>query len=258
MLSYYIKEFPISKLTNHGEEGWTRDPYHIRNRYKYLEAIVEDIETSGIFEPVIVTQFNNDFCPGAHGVNRLAAIIRHTDRKTFPAILNTNEVLDAPLVTTKEQLQTYYKRNLLDPKVAEVNFTQNGIQISSWGSFSVDQIEKSFSASDNTKERVIDLFAVEHLHNMTLDIENTDPEQLSYWCIQYFQNYNYDYIDLFSQVSTLESIIDLTHEDDVIDLGSLKARLEDVEHKIVRYETATPPTTKTDFYKWLQNPLKGE
>lgn len=182
--SYYIKSFPINLLANYAEEQWVHNPNSLRNKYKYLEAIIEDIDNS-FCEPILVTKSGNDYIPGPHGVNRLMALIKIKNVNEFPAILNTPDPIsifsEVQQITTLQELQKYYKRELSDPNVASVIFGANGIEINSWNSFSVQEIAKTFKASQETKNRIIELFAIEHIDNNTLKSYNISQEQLDKW-----------------------------------------------------------------------------
>src|SRR5690606_14959148 len=119
-----------------------------------------------ICEPILVTQSGDQYLPGGHGVNRLMAIIRHTEWKAFPAIINLDTIpnfLKDKLIqiNTFDDIQKFYKRDLTNC----VSFGDHGVQLGTWGSFQPHELAKTFKASEKTKDRIIELFAIEHLEN---------------------------------------------------------------------------------------------
>jgi|AntRauTorckE6833_2_1112554.scaffolds.fasta_scaffold05894_5 hypothetical protein len=122
---YYVAEFPIERITDRGEEGWYKQPQHLRHQYDFLGAILEHIDNT-FCEPVQITmRTDGTVAVGPSGVTRLYALATLRDWQTIPAIVSTNTTpkwLDTTIpVTTNEQFASFYR---LEP--AELGFTTDG------------------------------------------------------------------------------------------------------------------------------------
>jgi len=122
---YYVAEFPIDQITDRGEEGWYRQPQHLRHQYDFLGAILEHIDNT-FCEPVQITmRAGGTVTVGPSGVTRLYALATLQGWQTIPAIVSTTITppwLDTTVpVTTSEQFARYYR---LEP--AELGFMADG------------------------------------------------------------------------------------------------------------------------------------
>lgn len=181
---YYVEKFPFAKLNTLGEEPWVKDPTSLRNRYRYLEAIIEHINND-ICEPIQVMQSGNQYLAGPHGANRLYAIYKLTEETHFPAVISCKTIpdfLEDPVeIKDIDDLSKYFHRDIKNITTASVNFADDGrLFFNTWGSFSNPmKLFETFKASPETTSRIAELFAIESMHSGSYDYTNTSvPDEL--------------------------------------------------------------------------------
>lgn len=153
--AYYIEQFPISKITATGEDGWCHLPNHPRMRYGYLDAVLEHIDNSGRIDPIQILIHNeSQVHVGPSGVARLFALTYKRNFTHIPAIVSTSEVYDWMLnpieITTTDQLLSYFSPDYL-PK--SYSLDENGAFWHNHAPY-VDDIERSMKVSTETKQRL--------------------------------------------------------------------------------------------------------
>jgi hypothetical protein len=151
---FYVKEFPIARITDCGEEGWYQMPQHLRYRYDFLGAILEHIDNT-FCEPIQITMRDDrTVTAGPSGVTRLYALRTLRDWISIPAIVSTTstpEWLDvSEPVTSREQLRSYYR---LEP--ADYGFTEDGRVYHRNYNPNSEQVAATMVVRDDTKARVI-------------------------------------------------------------------------------------------------------
>lgn len=119
--SFFIPNFPVSNIINAGMDGWIDDPNHIRHKYGFIDIILEHIENTKYFEPVMIAYHHDrDVSAGPSGVARLHGVIHNWDWNYVPAIVVTPvpvcktilSMFNKELITTREQLRSYF---ILEP-----------------------------------------------------------------------------------------------------------------------------------------------
>lgn len=122
---YFVKQFPIERITQRSESGWHRQPGHVFNRYGFDEMILEHIDNT-FCEPIQITlRSEQEISAGPSGVMRLYALSHKRGWTHIPAIVSALEEpnwLDVSVpVRSKEQFRSYYR---LEP--ADFGFEENG------------------------------------------------------------------------------------------------------------------------------------
>ena len=157
---FYIKEFPIDRIIDRGEEGWYQMPHHLRHRYDFLGAILEHIENT-FCEPIQITmRGDTDVAAGPSGVTRLYALRTRQDFKTIPAVVSTLVTPDwldtsTPIVT-REQFRSYYR---LEP--ADYGFAPDGRAYHRNHNPNPAQVAATMVVSDETRQRIITMLEEE-------------------------------------------------------------------------------------------------
>ena len=157
---YYVKDFPIDRITNRWESGWHSQPLHPRNRYDFAGAILEHIDNT-FCEPIqIIVRSDQEVSAGPSGVARLYALIHRRGWTTIPAIVSAScapEWLDmsAP-ITSLEQFRSYYR---LEP--ATYGFEEDGRAYHHNQNPNPAQITDTFVVSEATKQRILTMLEEE-------------------------------------------------------------------------------------------------
>lgn len=151
---YYVKAFPIDRITQKGYEGWHDMPDHTRHKYRFLDAILEHIDNT-FCEPVQITMRSEaDVSAGPSGVARMYALSNIRGWETIPAIVSTltePEWLDtSEPVTSLEQYRSYYR---LEP--VGIGFEENGRAYHRNQNPNPAQVMATMAVSDETKARLV-------------------------------------------------------------------------------------------------------
>jgi hypothetical protein len=154
--SYYIPNFPVNKITVDGRDGWINVPNHPKNKYKFLDAILEHIDNTNHIDPIrIVIHDENQVHVGPSGTSRLYALTHIRNYKYVPAMVSTTKYYDwfgddIVEIKTKEQIRSYL---LLEPVTYELEpdgkiwwHNENPNE---------SQIRKTFKVSNDTIERIL-------------------------------------------------------------------------------------------------------
>lgn len=157
---FYVKEFPIERLTDRGTSGWHAMPNHTRNRYRFEDAILEHIDNT-FCEPIqVLIRDETQIVAGPSGVARLHALIHKRGWTHIPAIVSTLITPDwldiSTPVTTKEQLRSYYR---LEPK--DYGFSENGAAYHLNQNPNPEQMRETFVVSQETLERMLNMLKEE-------------------------------------------------------------------------------------------------
>jgi len=157
---YYVKEFPIERLTAWGGDGFLTMSEHTRNRYGFLDAILEHIDNT-FCEPIqILIRNQNEISAGPSGVSRLYALATKRHWTHIPAIVSTAIIpdwLDTSVpITTLEQYRSYYR---LEPKT--YGFETDGRAYHHNHNPNKIQIEQTMMVSAETKKRLLAMLAEE-------------------------------------------------------------------------------------------------
>ena len=151
---YYVREFPVAHIADRGESGWHQNPNHVRNRYRFEDAVLEHIDNT-FCEPIqILIRNEKEIAAGPSGVVRLHALATLRGATVIPAIVSTAIVpswLDTSVpVTTLEQFRSYYR---LEP--ADYGFEADGRAYHHNHNPNPAQVAETFAVSDATRERII-------------------------------------------------------------------------------------------------------
>jgi hypothetical protein len=163
MKSYYVPEFPISKITMTGEDGWVRIPNHPRMRYGYLDAVLEHIDNSKRIDPIqIIIHDEKQVHAGPSGVARLYALTKMRGYANIPCIVNSKQIYDwfGPYkeITSVEEFLGYFDPEYL-PK--SYSLDENGAFWSNHRPYASDVV-KSMRVSDETKNKLIKMIEEEY------------------------------------------------------------------------------------------------
>jgi hypothetical protein len=153
--AYFVKNFPVNKITQTGEDGWCHMPSHARMRYRYLDAVLEHIDNSNRIDPIQINIYNDtQVSAGPSGVARLFALMNVRHVEYVPAIVNTEKVYDwfneYVEITSIEQFLSYFSDDYL-PK--SYSLDDNGVFWSNHRPY-IEDIEKSMKVSIETKQRL--------------------------------------------------------------------------------------------------------
>lgn len=119
--SFFIPNFLVSNIINPGMDDWINDPNHIRHKYGFIDVILEHIENTKYFEPIMIMYHHDkDVSAGPSGVARLYGATHRWDWNYVPAIVVTpipicdtiTNIFNKTLITTREQLRSYF---ILEP-----------------------------------------------------------------------------------------------------------------------------------------------
>ena len=151
---YYVKEFPIEKITDLGTSGWHNMPNHTRSRYRFDDAVLEHIDNT-FCEPIqILMHDERQVVAGPSGVVRLHALIHKRGATTIPAIVSTKVEPDwldtSEPVVSLEQFRGYYR---LEPM--SIGFDEDGKAYHHNFNPNPEQLMETFMVSDETKERML-------------------------------------------------------------------------------------------------------
>lgn len=157
---YFVKDFPIEKLTDKGGDGFLFDPNHIRNRYGFVDAILEHIDNT-FCEPVqILIRNEREITAGPSGVTRLHALSTKRGWTHIPAIVSTTiepEWLDTSIpITSLAQFRSYYR---LEP--ATYGFEEDGRAYHHNQNPNPEQVNETFVVSEATKKRILEMLEIE-------------------------------------------------------------------------------------------------
>jgi hypothetical protein len=153
--AYFVRNFPVNKITQTGEDGWCHMPNHPRMRYKYLDAVLEHIDNSNRIDPIQITiHSDTQVSAGPSGVARLFALSRIRNAEYVPAIVNTEKAydwfVDYVEITNTDELLSYFSSDYL-PKSYSID--ENGAFWHNHRPY-IEDIEKSMKVSNETKERL--------------------------------------------------------------------------------------------------------
>jgi len=176
----FTKELSVEKIDVYGEEGWVNIPNHVRNKYKFLEAIAESIQITGC-DPIKVTVSNQGLLvAGPSGVNRLQAVIKVLKWTAVPALICCEKVPafidDYEVVASDEQLRSYFSRR---PKRLKLVRSESGKVLSYdhySGSLFPDDVRKNWVGKPDTVDRMYRLAVEERRANGTIDEKPYDSE----------------------------------------------------------------------------------
>lgn len=168
---YYIKNFPIDKIDVDGREGWVDNPNSLKNRYQFLEAIAEHITNCGYCEPIRLVESDEIISAGPAGVSRLQSVIKILKWKTIPGLLICRnlpewcEHLDEQplLMTSKDMIRSFFDR---EPLRLDFNDIEGYMLYN--GAPQPDIAERTMKVSQETKQRMIELFTIERTQDGTL------------------------------------------------------------------------------------------
>lgn len=115
MKSYFVPNFPVNKIHRINEDGWVHIKNHPKNKYRWLDAVLELIENTGVIDPVQISIHNlNDIAAGPCGANRLYALVNIKKVETVPAVVYTKEVYNwfgnYELIDTSEKLKNLFRK----------------------------------------------------------------------------------------------------------------------------------------------------
>ncbi len=157
---YYVKELPIDRITDRGEEGWYQMPQHLRYQYDFLGAILEHIDNT-FCEPIQITvRDDGSVVAGPSGVTRLYALRTLRGWTTIPAIVSTTMIPDwldvSNPVTGREQLRSYYR---LEP--ADYGFAEDGRAYHRNHNPHPEQVNETMVVAETTTKRIITMLEEE-------------------------------------------------------------------------------------------------
>lgn len=153
--AYYVKQFPIDKITVTGEDGWCYITQHPRMRYGYLDAVLEHIDNSKRIDPVqIIIHDEKQIHAGPSGVARLFALTHIRQYTHVPAIVSSPTIFEwfeNPIeITNLEQFLSYFSQDYL-PK--SYSLDHNGAFWTNHAAY-IEDVERSMKVSTETKNRL--------------------------------------------------------------------------------------------------------
>ena len=161
--AFYVPRFPVSKITMTGEDGWCHLPNHPRQRYGYLEAVLEHIDNMGRIDPIQITIHDeNQVHAGPSGVGRLFALMNMRGITHVPCIVNSTEAYvwfgDYTEIETEEELLGYFDPDYL-PKSYSID--ENG---AFWHNHrpEASDVMRSMRVSEETKHRLLKMIEEEY------------------------------------------------------------------------------------------------
>jgi hypothetical protein len=151
---FYVRAFPVARITDRGESGWHSQPGHTRNRYRFEEAILEHIDNT-FCEPIqILIRSEKEVIAGPSGVVRLHALATLRGWSEIPAIVSAAAVppwLDISVpVESIEQFRGYYR---LQP--ADLGFEPDGKAYHRNHNPNPAQLAETFAVSEATRARIL-------------------------------------------------------------------------------------------------------
>ena len=157
---YYVKDFPIDRITDRGGDGFLFMPEHIRNRYGFVDAVLEHIDNT-FCEPVqILIRSEQEISAGPSGVTRLHALLHKRGWTHIPAIVSAAiepDWLDTSIpIATLQQFRSYYR---LEP--ASYGFEEDGRAYHHNENPNPEQVVETFVVSDETKKRILEMLEIE-------------------------------------------------------------------------------------------------
>lgn len=158
--AFFVANFPIDRITDSGEEGWYYDRNHLRNQYRFLDAIIEHISNT-FCEPVQITmRCDGSVVAGPSGVTRLYALSTLCGWETIPAIVSTTTKprwLDTSVpVTSVKALRSHYR---LEP--ADIGFASDGRVYHRNYNPNPAQIMTTLEVAPATKQRIVTMLQKE-------------------------------------------------------------------------------------------------
>jgi len=153
---YYVPNFPVSKVTDDGRDGWINQPNHPKHQCGFLQAILEHIDNTNHIDPVrIVIHNERDIQVGPAGTSRFYALTHLRNHTTVPAIVSTTSYFDwfgenSIQIEDKEQLRSYF---LLEP----ANYTIEPDGKAWWNNQNPNenQMRETFKVSPETLNRLL-------------------------------------------------------------------------------------------------------
>jgi hypothetical protein len=164
MISYYVPNFPVHKIHRTGEDGWVHIPNHPKNKYKWLNAVLELIDNTGVIDPVqIVINNENDVTSGPCGANRLHALMTIRKVEFVPALVTTDKYYDwfgegVEEIKTKEDILKYFRKEHLPDECSledgRVYWRTNNV-------YDPQKIISNMMVSQKTKDRLLKMIEEE-------------------------------------------------------------------------------------------------
>ena len=153
--AYFVPNFPISYITQTGEDGWCHMPNHPRNRYDYLGAILEHMDNSKRIDPIQITIHDEQqIHAGPSGVSRLFALMHKRQYTHIPCIVNSVIQYEwfgenVVKINTVEELLSYFDNKYLPKSYSLDNgaYWHNGV-------WSYEELERTMNVSNETKLRM--------------------------------------------------------------------------------------------------------
>lgn len=153
---YYVPNFLVSKVTDDGRDGWINMPEHPKNRYRFLDAILEHIDNTNYIDPIRITIHDErQVQVGPAGTSRFHALRNLRNYTHVPAIVSTTEYFNwfgdgVVEIKDKEQLRSYF---LLEP----VNYSIEPDGKAFWHNQNPNekQMRETFKVSEETINRLL-------------------------------------------------------------------------------------------------------
>jgi hypothetical protein len=154
--AYYVPNFPVSKVTMDGRDGWIDIPNHPKRVYGFLEAILEHIDNTNHIDPIRITiHSEGDIQVGPAGTSRFYVLSHLRNHTHVPAIVSTTSYFDwfgenVVKIETEEQIKSYL---LLEPQNCCIE--PDGKVWWNNQNPNEKQIRETFKVSEATIERIL-------------------------------------------------------------------------------------------------------
>lgn len=169
MISYYVPNFPVSKIHRTGEDRWVHMPNHPKRKYGWLDAVLELIDNTGKIDPVqIVINNENDVTSGPCGANRLYALMNIKKITHVPALVSTDKYYEwfgegVEEIKNKEDIIKHFRKDHLPD---EYGIENGQIYWRVKNVYDSEKITKNMLVSQETKNRLMKMIEEEKRLNL--------------------------------------------------------------------------------------------
>jgi hypothetical protein len=166
MNSYFVPNFPTSKIKIIGEDNWVHIENHPKKIYGWLDAILELIDNTGKIDPIQISVWDEkNVIAGPCGSNRLYALVNIREIKFVPAIVYTNKIYewfgdDYELITNEKDVLKYF-RNEHRPDFFYYNHENKQLTWQTDNVYDPKKIVDNMMVSKETKNRLLKMIEEE-------------------------------------------------------------------------------------------------